>query len=175
LELRALARLHPQRNPYCTPAYWCFVIVYRVVWFSTIIYWQVRILICPPRFLKRGQDESHGTFQMYYIFLSILLFVDIFLLEGTRIHVFKVDRGCFYYILRLGIIVYSDKGLWIRSPLYIVCWHDLATPVGLSQHFDFTRRVFIVVQSSGAFRYRFYLRGVQTRPAKSCSYLVCMS
>jgi len=27
--------------------YWCFVITRRAVWFSTIIYWQVRIFICP--------------------------------------------------------------------------------------------------------------------------------
>jgi len=42
------------------------------------------------------------------------------LLEGTRIHVFKVDRACFYCIWRLEIIVYSDKGLWIRSPLHML-------------------------------------------------------
>jgi len=26
------------------------------------LYWQVRIFTCPPCFLKRGQDESRGTF-----------------------------------------------------------------------------------------------------------------
>jgi len=33
LELRALARLHPQRKPYRTLVYWCVVLTCRAVWF----------------------------------------------------------------------------------------------------------------------------------------------
>jgi len=42
--------------------------------FSTVIYWRVRFFICPPRFLRRGQDESHGTFQRYYLFYLSLVY-----------------------------------------------------------------------------------------------------
>jgi len=34
--------------------------------------------------------------------------------------VFKIDRACFYCILGLEIIVYSNKGLWIRPSLHML-------------------------------------------------------
>jgi len=61
--------------------------------FSTIIYWQVRIFTCPPRFLKRGQDESCGTFQKLSFVLSIFCLSAISLLlevaGNTNVHVLR--------------------------------------------------------------------------------------
>jgi len=48
--------------------YWCSIITRWALWFSTIIYWQVRIFTYLPRFLKRGQGKFRGTFQKYYLF-----------------------------------------------------------------------------------------------------------
>jgi len=45
-----------------------------------IIYWQVRIFTSPPCFLKRGQENSLGTFQKYYLFHS---FIFIFILSPS--------------------------------------------------------------------------------------------
>jgi len=68
--------------------YWCSIITRRTLWFSTIIYWQVRIFTCPPRFLKRGQSKFCGIFQKYYsfrsIFCSILFVGDFSFIRGCR-------------------------------------------------------------------------------------------
>jgi len=48
-----------------------------------VIYWQVGIFTCPPRFLKRGQGESCGAFQKLLFVLS--LFVgDFSFIRGCR-------------------------------------------------------------------------------------------
>jgi len=88
------------KKSYFTPAYWYLSLCVGQYDISTIIYWQVRIFSCPPRSLKRGQDKSHGTFQRYCLFYPFCLSAISLLWEETRIHVFKVDKACFYCPLR---------------------------------------------------------------------------
>jgi len=65
LEIVMLGRLATQILSYAI--YWCSIITHRALWFSMIIYWQVRIFTYLPRFLKRGQGKF-GIFQKYYLF-----------------------------------------------------------------------------------------------------------
>jgi len=94
---------------------------------SPIIYWQVRIFICPPRFLKRGQDESHGTFQKCYLNHPFFIVVGDFpFIRGCRKRectCFKTDRARFYCPLGLEIVGYSNKSLWIRPSLHMTRFH----------------------------------------------------
>jgi len=115
--------------------------------------------------------------EILFILSILCLSVISLLLERTRIHVFKIDRACFHWFLRLEIIVYSHKSLWIRPPLHMLIW--LRDSRWLISTFRFySKSIFVscldnIYCCSWIFRVRTPSgTDFQTRPAKSCSYLV---
>jgi len=150
---------------------------------STIIYWQVRIFTCPPRSLKRGQDESHGTFQKYYLFIHFLFVGDFSFIGGCRKHEctrFMITKACSYCPLELGIVGYSDKSLYICPSLHMLTRpYSTRRPISASISLEECFCLMFVYCYSRIFRVSGALFLVPilfmcgpTRPAKSCSYLV---
>jgi len=105
LELLTLGRLHPQLLNLILRLFIGVLLLFIGYNFSTISYWQVRIFICPPYFLKRGQGKFHGTFQKYYLFHLFLFVGDFSFIRNCRKHEctrLEINRAHLYYLLWIG-------------------------------------------------------------------------
>jgi len=106
--------------------YWCFVIVYRVVWF----FYDQLLASSDLHFARlvswrEGRMNLVGPSRNIICFIHFLLVGDFSFIRGcrkhecTRMH-FKINRVCFYCPSGLEFIGYSSKSLWIRISLHML-------------------------------------------------------
>jgi len=138
-----------------------------------------------PVFWREGKMDLVGPSRNIICFIHFLLVGDFSFIRGCRKHEctwFKINSACFYCLLGLEIIGCSNKGLWIRPFLHMLTqFHSTRRPILMLRfHLKsvFVSRLgniycyFWIFRVPGTSWYRFYLCVDQTRPAKSCSYLV---
>jgi len=141
-------------------------------------------LLAHPVFWREDKMNLVGPYRNIIWIIHFLFVGDFSFIRDCRKHectCFKINRACFYCPLELEIIGYSNKSLWIHPSLHTLTRFHSTRRLILILRFHlksvFVSRLGVIYCYSWIFRvlgtsWQFYLHVDQTRPAKSCSYLI---